>query len=119
MTAIGCDPATRPRAWARREKLINALGVSPSTAVATNVPPHGAFRGFGAPQTHFANERHMDVVAATIDLDPSVSADTVAKVLRTNGVPLGKMVLIGTSAAGLLDLHAVADHEQRAGPYRL
>ena len=33
-------------------------------AVATNVPPHGAFRGFGAPQSIFALERHMDRVAA-------------------------------------------------------
>ena len=39
-------------------------------AVLTNSPPHGAFRGFGAPQTHFANERHMDVVAAAIGMDP-------------------------------------------------
>ena len=38
-------------------------------AVMTNSPPHGAFRGFGAPQTHFANERHMDVVAATVGMD--------------------------------------------------
>ncbi|HZU85746.1 MAG TPA: xanthine dehydrogenase family protein, partial [Polyangiaceae bacterium] len=28
-------------------------------AVATNAPPHGAFRGFGAPQSLFALERHM------------------------------------------------------------
>src|SRR5215813_3563135 len=34
-----------------------------SRAVATNVPPHGAFRGFGAPQSIFALERHMDKVA--------------------------------------------------------
>ena len=32
-------------------------------AVATNAPPHGAFRGFGAPQSIFALERHMDQVA--------------------------------------------------------
>src|SRR5271154_4048229 len=32
-------------------------------AVATNVPPHGAFRGFGAPQSLFAMERHMDRIA--------------------------------------------------------
>src|SRR5437879_7072309 len=41
-----------------------------STAVATNVPPHGAFRGFGAPQSIFALERHMDKVANTIGLTP-------------------------------------------------
>ena len=34
-----------------------------STAVATNLPPHGAFRGFGAPQSIFALERHLDKVA--------------------------------------------------------
>src|SRR5713226_3069280 len=41
-----------------------------STAVATNVPPHGAFRGFGAPQSIFGLERHMDKVAKTIGLTP-------------------------------------------------
>ncbi|HEX8140348.1 MAG TPA: xanthine dehydrogenase family protein molybdopterin-binding subunit [Pyrinomonadaceae bacterium] len=41
-----------------------------SRAVATNVPPHGAFRGFGAPQSIFALERHMDKVAATVGLSP-------------------------------------------------
>src|SRR5260370_42458005 len=33
-----------------------------SKAVATNMPPHGAFRGFGAPQSIFALERHLDKV---------------------------------------------------------
>ncbi len=41
-----------------------------STAVATNVPPHGAFRGFGAPQSLFALERHMDKVAGALNLSP-------------------------------------------------
>src|SRR5258706_12637915 len=31
--------------------------------VATNHPPHGAFRGFGAPQTTFAYERQMQKLA--------------------------------------------------------
>jgi CO/xanthine dehydrogenase Mo-binding subunit len=41
-----------------------------SKAVATNVPPHGAFRGFGAPQSIFALERHLDKVAQTVGLTP-------------------------------------------------
>jgi CO/xanthine dehydrogenase Mo-binding subunit len=41
-----------------------------STAVATNVPPHGAFRGFGAPQSLFALERHMDKIAKVLKLAP-------------------------------------------------
>ncbi|HYV23819.1 MAG TPA: xanthine dehydrogenase family protein molybdopterin-binding subunit [Pyrinomonadaceae bacterium] len=41
-----------------------------SKAVATNMPPHGAFRGFGAPQSIFGLELHMDKVAKTIGLTP-------------------------------------------------
>jgi CO/xanthine dehydrogenase Mo-binding subunit len=37
-------------------------------AVATNAPPHGAFRGFGAPQSLFAMERHMERIAQTVGL---------------------------------------------------
>jgi CO/xanthine dehydrogenase Mo-binding subunit len=39
-------------------------------AVATNTPPHGAFRGFGAPQSVFALERHLDRVAEAVGLNP-------------------------------------------------
>ena len=41
-----------------------------SRVVATNAPPHGAFRGFGAPQSVFALERHLDRVAAAVSLSP-------------------------------------------------
>ena len=41
-----------------------------SKAVATNAPPHGAFRGFGAPQSLFAIERHMDRIAKAVGLSP-------------------------------------------------
>jgi CO/xanthine dehydrogenase Mo-binding subunit len=39
-------------------------------AVMTNTPPNGAFRGFGAPQTQFAVEVHMDRIAERLGLDP-------------------------------------------------
>lgn len=39
-------------------------------AVATNHPPHGAFRGFGAPQTTFAYERQVQKVARQLGIDP-------------------------------------------------
>ncbi len=38
--------------------------------VATNHPPHGAFRGFGAPQTTFAYERQIDKLARIRGEDP-------------------------------------------------
>ncbi|MFQ5696544.1 MAG: xanthine dehydrogenase family protein molybdopterin-binding subunit, partial [Terriglobia bacterium] len=41
-----------------------------SRAVATNTPPHGAFRGFGAPQSTFALERHLNKVAQVVGLAP-------------------------------------------------
>ena len=39
-------------------------------AVATNTPPNGAFRGFGAPQVAFASELQMEKIAAELDIDP-------------------------------------------------
>jgi CO/xanthine dehydrogenase Mo-binding subunit len=36
----------------------------------TNTPPNGAFRGFGAPQTQFASEVHMERIAETLGMDP-------------------------------------------------
>lgn len=38
-------------------------------AVFTNTPPNGAFRGFGAPQTLFAVEAHVERIAAAIGMD--------------------------------------------------
>jgi CO/xanthine dehydrogenase Mo-binding subunit len=38
-------------------------------AVATNTPPNGAFRGFGAPQVAFAYEMQMEKIAAALGMD--------------------------------------------------
>src|SRR3989449_387307 len=38
-------------------------------AMFTNAVPFGAFRGFGAPQSQFAGERHMDVIARRLGID--------------------------------------------------
>ncbi|MDQ6612613.1 MAG: xanthine dehydrogenase family protein molybdopterin-binding subunit [Gemmatimonadota bacterium] len=39
------------------------------SAVFTNTPPNGAFRGFGAPQTEFAVEVHMERIATALQMD--------------------------------------------------
>jgi CO/xanthine dehydrogenase Mo-binding subunit len=39
-------------------------------AMMTHTPPNGAFRGFGAPQTQFAVEAHMDRIAEQLGIDP-------------------------------------------------
>ncbi len=36
----------------------------------TDTPPSGAFRGFGAPQSQFAWERHMDRIGRRLGIDP-------------------------------------------------
>ena len=40
-------------------------------AIATNLVPFGAFRGFGSPQVLFACEEQMDRIAAQLNLDPT------------------------------------------------
>jgi CO/xanthine dehydrogenase Mo-binding subunit len=39
-------------------------------AVLTNTPPNGAFRGFGAPQSEFAAETHLNRIAEALGLSP-------------------------------------------------
>lgn len=39
-------------------------------AMMTHTPPNGAFRGFGAPQTQFGVEAHMDRIAEQLKIDP-------------------------------------------------
>ncbi|MHA2225388.1 MAG: xanthine dehydrogenase family protein molybdopterin-binding subunit [Candidatus Hodarchaeales archaeon] len=42
-----------------------------SYAIATNLVPFGAFRGFGSPQVLYACEEQMDRIAAHLNLDPT------------------------------------------------
>ncbi|HEX6128200.1 MAG TPA: xanthine dehydrogenase family protein, partial [Candidatus Limnocylindria bacterium] len=39
-------------------------------AMATNTPPNGAFRGFGAPQSEFAAEMQVNRIAEALDISP-------------------------------------------------
>jgi CO/xanthine dehydrogenase Mo-binding subunit len=41
-----------------------------SRVVATNTPPNGAFRGFGAPQTQFAAEMQVNRIAEALAISP-------------------------------------------------
>lgn len=59
-----------------------------SRAVATSHPPHGAFRGFGAPQSIFALERHMNKVARIVGLSP-------AEFRRRNFIQQGETLATG------------------------
>jgi CO/xanthine dehydrogenase Mo-binding subunit len=71
-------------------------------AVFTNTPPNGAFRGFGAPQTEFAVEVHMDRIAEALGMDP-------VEIRRINALRPGDTTATGqtlrddTSAMMVLD----------------
>jgi CO/xanthine dehydrogenase Mo-binding subunit len=73
-----------------------------SRAVATNVPPHGAFRGFGAPQSIFALERQLDKVAAAVGLAPD-------ELRRRNFITKGETTATGQVIREEVDLPGLLD----------
>jgi CO/xanthine dehydrogenase Mo-binding subunit len=68
----------------------------------TNTPPNGAFRGFGAPQTLFAIERHMDVIARRLGLAPD-------ELRRRNLLRPGQTMATGQIMKDAVDLPALMD----------
>jgi CO/xanthine dehydrogenase Mo-binding subunit len=69
-------------------------------AMATNVPPHGAFRGFGAPQSLFALERHMDKIAKVVGITPE-------ELRRRNFLHPGETTATGQVVKDAIDLDAM------------
>jgi len=71
-------------------------------AVATNTPPNGAFRGFGAPQAHFAIETHLSRIAEALGISP-------AELRRRNAyrigdtTPTGQVLRESVAAQAVLD----------------
>lgn len=88
-------------------------------AMATNLPPHGAFRGFGAPQSIFAMERHMDRIASVLGITPEEvrRRNFLATGMRTaTGQHLGEevdMQHLLTRALAESDYHARKDRFER------
>jgi CO/xanthine dehydrogenase Mo-binding subunit len=71
-------------------------------AVATNAPPHGAFRGFGAPQSLFALERHMDRIAQVVGLSP-------VEIRHRNFLQPGQTTTTGQTVNEEIDLGRLLD----------
>jgi len=71
-----------------------------SRAVATNAPPHGAFRGFGAPQSVFALERHLDRVAEAVGIAPE-------ELRRRNFIREGQTLAVGQVVKEKVDMNAL------------
>ncbi len=81
-----------------------------SSAVATNAPPHGAFRGFGAPQSIFAVERHMDQVARAVNLTPE-------EFRRRNFIHKGETTATGQVIHEDVNFEALLDRAFRESDY--
>jgi CO/xanthine dehydrogenase Mo-binding subunit len=79
-------------------------------AVATNAPPHGAFRGFGAPQSLFALERHMDKVAAAVGLTPDAFR-------RKNFIAFGDTLAVGQTIREPVEMSRLLDRALAASGY--
>ena len=79
-------------------------------AVATNAPPHGAFRGFGAPQAIFAAERQMDQVAKAVGLTPD-------EFRRRNFLHNGQTTITGQLIKEDVNLDGLLDRAFRESEY--
>jgi len=78
-------------------------------AMFTNTPPNGAFRGFGAPQTQFAMEVHMERIAETLGVDP-------VKLRERNALRAGDLTATGQKLRGDCSaLHVLKDAVKRSG----
>ena len=80
-------------------------------AVATNTPPHGAFRGFGAPQSLFAMERHMDRIAQTVGLSP-------IEIRRRNFLKMGETTITEQTINEPIDLENLLERALEYSSYR-
>src|SRR5438094_6682057 len=80
-------------------------------AVATNPPPHGAFRGFGAPQSLFALERHMDHIAEVLGLSS-------VEIRRRNFLRPGQTTTTGQTVQEEIDLGKLLDRALEVSHYR-
>jgi len=83
-----------------------------SKAVATNHPPHGAFRGFGAPQSIFALECHMDRVARQINMPPD-------EFRRRNFVHEGETLAVSQVVREPVNLEQLMNRALELSEYRL
>jgi CO/xanthine dehydrogenase Mo-binding subunit len=84
----------------------------------TNTPPNGAFRGFGAPQTEFAVEVHIDRIADALGMDP-VQFRRLNALRSGDTTATGQTLREDTSAVMVLD-EAVrrTDFDRKRASYR-
>ena len=80
-------------------------------AMFTNTPPNGAFRGFGAPQTQFAMEVHMERIAEQLGIDP-------VKLRERNALKEGDLTATGQKLRADCSAHQVLKEAVRRSGYK-
>ena len=87
-------------------------------AMMTNTPPNGAFRGFGAPQTEFAVEVHMERIAEALGMD-SVTLREINALEPGDRTATGQLLRDDASARHVLDeaVHR-SDFRRKRDAYR-
>ncbi len=76
-------------------------------AMATNTPPNGAFRGFGAPQTEFAAEMQVNRIAEALGISPLELRRRWAYV-EGDTTPTGQVLRESVAAVDVLEAAAGA-----------
>ena len=79
-------------------------------ATRTNTPPNGAFRGFGAPQTEFAAETHLNRIAEALEISP-------LEIRRRNVYVLGDTTPTGQVLRGSVAGEEVLERAAEAGEF--
>jgi CO/xanthine dehydrogenase Mo-binding subunit len=80
-------------------------------AMFTNTPPNGAFRGFGAPQTQFAMEVHMQRIAEVLKVDP-------VKLRERNALKSGDITATGQKLRDDCSAHQVLKEAIKRSGYK-
>ena len=96
------DPRRRPVSLPQRP--------DPRARARTNTPPNGAFRGFGAPQTEFAAETHLNRIAEALEISP-------LEIRRRNVYQVGDTTPTGQVLRGSVAGEEVLERAAEAGEF--
>jgi CO/xanthine dehydrogenase Mo-binding subunit len=118
LTAVVLSRATLHAGGPYRCEDVRVVG----RAMATNTPPNGAFRGFGAPQSEFAAEMQVNRIAEALDISPLELRRRWAY-REGDLTPTGQVLRESVGALDVLDAAAEASgferHRRQTGEARL
>ena len=82
-------------------------------ATRTNTPPNGAFRGFGAPQTEFAAETHLNRIADALGISRRSRSGGATSITLGDTTPTGQVLRSSVAGEEVLERAAEAGEFER------